>query len=544
MMAGDRLIRESLPLSIDRRAVSFTLSLALMLLGLGASPFAAQQNGEATASPSSAEPISLSGVVVNATNGSPVSRALVRINDRAMLTDHEGKFAFDQFSSAGSAVLEVRKPGYYSSPEMGVTTTMLRTEQMMSPLTVRLYPEGLMTGTVTSSAGTPLPRVFVSAMRSVYSETGHQWIPIGHSLTNSRGEFRLTVPPGDYRIETNFAPRVGGSSDAAMPLMMPSISDPPLHLSSGSQQQFELHPEVSRTYTVGLRVESGQEHGFPNLRARMTDGSLFPVSVLRGEDAGTDEMQVALPDGTFTLIANQSRGEETTYGEANVTVAGQDVHGVVLTMSSVAAIPVQIVRDPGSTSDKALPSPQQLGLMLENINGPRIGDYGSLVMNSRGSETTIRPTPGVYRFGSRTRGPWFVKSATYGSTDLLRDNMTVAWGAASSPIVVTISDQTGGLRGSTRLGSAGASIWIEVIPQFPNAVPFYPGRSDLSGNFDFPSLPPGSYQVIGFESRHSDNFRDPKTLAPYSTYIRNVTITAGNTAAVDLDAVPDTELRP
>lgn len=520
------------------------VSLALMVLGIGVLPLSAQQNGAGTSASTSSRPMILSGVVVNATNGTPVPRALVRINDRAMLTDHEGRFAFDQFSPSGNGVLEVRKPGYYFSSEFGATTTTLRTDQMVSPVTVRLYPEALMTGTVTSADGVPLPRVFVSAVRSTYSEAGHQWFPVAHSMTNSRGEFRLPVAAGDYRLKTNFSPRVGGSSNSVMPLTMPSLADPPLHITSGSEQRFELHPAVSRTYSVGLRVESAQDRGFPSVLARLSDGSLFPVSVMRGEGAATDEMQLALPNGFFTLIANQPRGEEMMYGEANVTVADEDIHGVVLKMSPVAAIPVQIAIDPASTSDKVLPTPQQLGLMLENTKVPGIGTYTYFVMSRQGQEATIRPTPGVYRFGSHMRGQWFVKSATYGTTDLLRENMTVTWGAASSPIFVTVSNQTGALRGGTRISGVTASVWLEVIPDFPNAVPYYPGRSDSNGSFNFPSLPPGSYRVICFESMHSANYGDAKTLAPYSTYVRNVTITAGNTSAVDLDAVPDAEIRP
>jgi hypothetical protein len=33
-------------------------------------------------------------------------------------------------------------------------------------------------------------------------------------------------------------------------------------------------------------------------------------------------------------------------------------------------------------------------------------------------------------------------------------------------------------------------------------------------------------------------------LLPYATYVRSVTINAGNKATIDLDAVPDTELHP
>jgi hypothetical protein len=84
--------------------------------------------------------------------------------------------------------------------------------------------------------------------------------------------------------------------------------------------------------------------------------------------------------------------------------------------------------------------------------------------------------------------------------------------------------------------------WIDVIPTAPSAVPFYSIRSGMDGSFNFSSLPPGNYQVICFQSRYSADFRDPKVLAPFTTYVRSVTVTPGNKSTVDLDAVPDAEM--
>ena len=55
--------------------------------------------------------------MINATTGAPVPRALVRLNNRAVLTDHEGKFRFDQ-NTDSSANMLVTKPGFSASTEM------------------------------------------------------------------------------------------------------------------------------------------------------------------------------------------------------------------------------------------------------------------------------------------------------------------------------------------------------------------------------------------------------------------------------------------
>jgi len=510
---------------------------------------AASAAAQTTPSSSSA-PITVSGVVLSATSATPISRALVRLNDRMMLTDHEGKFEFGQFGPANAASLEVRKPGFYFSREMGSTTISLSASQLAAPIVVRLYPEAVMTGTLTGPDGMPLPQVLVMAMRSVYTDTGQQWSTSGQIMTNSRGEFRLAVPPGDYRIETNFSPHVRNSSDAILPLVYPvpgaSSTADSIHMSSGTEEHFELHPGVSRTYMVSLHLDPPQERGFPMLLARTSDGTVLPVSMIRNGPAGGDEMRVALPSGTYTLTASMNMGETTEYGDSAVTVADHDLSGVTLRMSPVASIPVQVILDSDSTSDKTPPSPQQLGLALDNIQKTvsRFGGSSRVTVMGGNGAAYLRPMPGVYRLSARGSSQWYIKSAMYGTTELLQQEMTVAAGAGSSPIIVTVSDQTGGLQGSVRKNGAPVSAWVNVIPSGSSAVPFYSTRCGADGSFNFASLPPGSYQVISFESHHQADYHDPKTLAPFTTYVRSVTVARGNKASVDLEAIPDSEINP
>jgi hypothetical protein len=198
--------------------------------------------------------------------------------------------------------------------------------------------------------------------------------------------------------------------------------------------------------------------------------------------------------------------------------------------------------DSESTSDKAPPTAQQLGIMLQSTQGIRIGSNAFFVRASQNQEASLRPTPGIYRFVARNNSQWFVKSATYGTTNLLQDNIAITWGAVSTSIVVTVSNRTGGLQGGTELKGAATPAWIYLIPGDPRAVPFYSGHSNLDGVFSFPNLPPGSYEAIAFEHRYLGNYSDPKVLNRYATYIRNVTVSVGGKATVNLDVVPDAEM--
>lgn len=535
------------------------LLFSLSLIGAlhAVQPVEAQIVGSISATPpttspsSSSAPITVSGVVLNASNGVPISRALVRINDRAMLTDHEGKFEFDQFTPVSSAMLEVRKPGFYFGQFMGPSSITLRADQMANPVVVRLSPEALITGTLTSQDGTPLPQIFLSAMRSTYNDGRQQWIPGGHGVTNSRGEFRLAVPPGDYRITTNFLARLQGSANAVLPLAYPAPgatgTSGGVHLASGTEQHLELHATVSRTYTVGVHLDSSPERGFPMLTARSNDGSTFPANIVRGGPGSSDEMQVALPSGTYTLIASLNRGESVEYGEATVTVANQNLSGVGIHLAPVAPIPIQVIVDTESTSDKAPPTVQQLVLSMQSEQAmPSLMGVGSFMpMMASGQDASFRLPPGVYRFSSHSLGQWYIKSASYGTTDLLQQEVTVTAGSAgSSPIVVTVSNQTGSLQGTVKQNGAPASAWIYVIPSGPSSVPVYTNRSGADGSFNFAYLPPGSYQAIAFEERYSFDSRNQDALNSFNTSLRSIVVSRGNKASVDLEVVPSTELNP
>ena len=479
---------------------------------------------------------------MNAATGAPVYRALVRANGQAMLTDHEGRFQFDQFASTANLTIEVRKPGYYFGNNGGSTRT-LRGSEVGSGLVLRLTPEALITGTVTAPDGSPIPRTAVVALRSIYNQSGHRMISMGQGLTNDRGEFRITVPPGDYKVQTMFSGRGTGLFDAVLPVSYPADPGGVIHLTGGTEQRLELHPVVSRTYPVRLKIETSPERGLPSLLARAGDGSTFPIRVLRGEGSGDGDVQVALPRGTFTLVAYENRGDRMEYGEADVTVGENEDTGVTLQLGPVPPIPVQLIVDPESKSDNTPPTMQQLGVFLDDIRGLQAGLSPFSVAVQQNREMALRVAPGTYRLRSRSYGPWFVKAASYGTTDLLRDSMTVNWGAVSAPVVLTISNLTGTLQGSSEITTAAEATWIYAIPSGPASVPFYEVRSDADGNFRFPNLPPGSYQVIAFEDRCDLNLADGKELSPFSSYVRAVNVRSGEMVAVRLETVHAMEIR-
>jgi hypothetical protein len=155
---------------------------------------------------SSGSPDLVSGRVINAATLQPVRRALVRLNNRAVLTDSEGRFRFEQNKESSANVL-VTKPGFYASPEYGDAGNLyLQSTQLTAPLELRIYPEALLTGVVLAPDRTPLPGISVEAMRSVYDDLGRRWMSVDQRQTDPQGRFRIPVPAGEYRVQTRYSP--------------------------------------------------------------------------------------------------------------------------------------------------------------------------------------------------------------------------------------------------------------------------------------------------------------------------------------------------
>ena len=494
----------------------------------------------------SATPTSVSGQVVNAVTGAGLSRVLVKLNGRAVLTDHEGKFEFDQFTGTGTT-LEATKPGFYlfADPTEG-SSLSLQPAQLAAPIQVRLYPEALLTGTVTAPDGEPLPHVPVTARRSIFDETTRRWVPMAQSQTDSHGNFRLPVPPGDYKVETRYTMQASEGQEAVLPVSIPAETESNLsgviHAHSGEELHFDLHPALSRAYTVTARLESSSERGFPGITARSSSGTTIPVSFQR--TGGANEGKLQLPSGTYTLTANMVSPEGSAQGETMVTVPNHDVSGVVLRLAPTPSIPVELVMDSSATSDNSTPpSIQQLGLMMLNTDiEPERGV--AQVETGRNGIPSFQLEPGTYHLQARAHGAWYVKSVSYGDSDLLDHDLVVSPGAGGTPIRVTVSNQSGSLQGTASLNGIPSVCWVYLIPSFPSVTPFVALRSGANGAYNVAYLPPGTYQVIAFEHRHSADYRDPEALAAYTTHVRSVTVNEGDKPTLDLDAVSAEEVVP
>ena len=504
------------------------------------------QSGSPSETPSG--PVTISGRVVNAMTSQPVSRALVRFNGRALLTGSEGKFEFDQVTETQGS-LQVTKPGYYPSMDgSGSAGISWKANQASAPLELRLYPEGILTGTLTAPDGDPLPHVMISARRSVFDGSGQGWTVAAQTQTDGHGRFRLTVPPGDYKLESMYMPRTSGSNQVVLPAIVPAQNSSntldSVHIRSGEEQHFDLHPTISRSYSVTATFDSGVGRVFPRITARSSNGGKLTLSVRASDSETPGGMKMELPSGTYTLTASTISPEGPEQAETTITITDHDVAGVVFHLAPIPSLPVEMLVDGATTSDNQQPNLQQFGLTLENNQSDaEVLNTSIRLITQRDRTLAFTVPPGSYRLRARGNGAWYIKSASYGASDLLRQDLTIGPGVGGMPIRITVSNQTASLQGVCRLGGTPIDCWVYLIPTMPSAETVFIQRGNSAqGIYNYAHVPPGTYQAIAFEQRYSADYRDPATLVPFASRVRAVTLNAGEKPTLDLDVVPAAEM--
>jgi len=500
----------------------------------------------------------VSGQIINASTKLPVARALVRMNTELVLSDSEGKFEFRDATSS-TVSLSATKPGFYASldPNSGNGEHRIDLAVQDGPIQLRLYPEAVITGTVIAPNGDPLAHVAVEALRDVNDEGGEHWEMSNQTTTNERGEFRLPVPSGDYSVQIPYMPRISEFPEAVLPLTFPPASSGAgfsvLHVAAGTQEPVELRPELRSIYSVRLHVESAEGSGYPVIEARWNNQGTLRVNAIptaspapgTARRTRSGEFTLELPAGDYMLVGKAADNTPSiSYGETQVLVADKDVDGVVLRLARQSNIPVTLLLDPASTSENAVPNLQQFGLWARSDAAPG-GTALTYYLTAGGrAAATFSVPPGSYQLHAQSSGTWFVQKITAGSTDLLNHNLEVAQGGSGEAIEVTVSNQTGSVQGTVKVDGKAAECAIALIAKAPSITPMLILQSSFDGSFNRSNVPPGDYIAIGFETRPNANLLSPQVQEQFSTWMKTVQVNANETAEVELEAVPASELKP
>ncbi|MCX6606627.1 MAG: carboxypeptidase-like regulatory domain-containing protein [Acidobacteria bacterium] len=136
----------------------------------------------------------LEGMVVNGFSGSPLGQVAVYIYDEAgisfdAMTDASGRYRFVR-AKPGLVRLRPTKRGFFADggldQRVDVTAGMGTTVPVL-----KLWPGGVISGTVTDEAGEPMAEVSVTVLRRGYPHGRRHMVHVTRTITDDRGEYRL-----------------------------------------------------------------------------------------------------------------------------------------------------------------------------------------------------------------------------------------------------------------------------------------------------------------------------------------------------------------
>jgi hypothetical protein len=504
-----------------------------------------------------ADPITLSGSVVNDVTGEPVRRANVGLQCQAVqnagmpgqsaIADAGGHFAFANLS-AGRCNIWAEHRGFArkNSPQDIAAN--------QGEVVLRLTPYGVLTGKVVDENGDPMIGVNVQVLQSAIAMGQRVVRPASGSSTNDLGEYRVAqLPPGRFYVSAAVA---GGSvrsfSGPRPPAFDPSAentayarsyyagasefaSATPVEMTPGGEARVDFRMQPTHGFIIRGRITNLPE-GFPNgmatLGSRVAvdsfNGAARPVQVT----PGTGEFVVRdVTPGMYTITARAAQGPEHLIGAREVNVAQADVEDVAITLSKGAEIAgtVRVEEKEGT----GVFNPNWLGIIL------RPKEFGfnpqpSARLRADKGFTIPEVIPGEYLLQVTVQDPYYVKSAVMGGVDAVASPISIASGAIPAPLEITIGSNGGEVSGTVMKGDRPAAECSVLLVRRTGGSGAQEkiARTDGSGNFTIKAVAPGDYTAYAWPDVNAIEYRNPEILQRY--WGENVSVSEGGKQAVQL----------
>jgi hypothetical protein len=493
----------------------------------------------------------ISGQVINSVTGQPIERALVQIGPQyGMLTDHEGRFSFSDVP-AGSGGAFASKPGYFLF-EDGHDT---------QPLTLKLIPEAIFSGTVTDPVGRAIQGLHVQLRRSEVRNGIRSWLQLHDTTTNVEGEYRFAeLQAGKYRVVTSFlndSLPEAASSITFMPANYPpadgDAGNGSITVIAGEHAEANLIPAAEKAYPVTGVIQGPINHGF-SIDAETADGEpinlgtrIFPNGAFR----------LTLPSGSYRIKVQSYVQPEPLFGNRDLTVGHAPLESVAFSLEPRMSFPVEVDyqtvvtnTQEQSSGTPSLPPSLNVALEYADPNG-RFRAYPAEPLRNPGRAQVVEPggplivksvESGRYILQAQVNPPWYLASASCDNLDLMRNQLVVSSGMGACTVRAVVRNDSSSLRWSIPASDAmrlNGSVFVSVLPLGNLTVPAQGGTfsstpigSPLEGSFS--GLAPGQYLVLALPRQQEIPYRDAEAMKAYTSLGQEVTLAPGGEVQVQL----------
>ncbi|HUI83339.1 MAG TPA: carboxypeptidase-like regulatory domain-containing protein [Candidatus Binatia bacterium] len=517
--------------------------LPLCLGLLAAQPIAAQ-NADA------GQTFTLGGTVVNSVTGEPVARAMVLSNgvsDRMAFSDSEGHFQFEGMPP-GHVTLMAQKPGYFTEQN---PSNPVQIGPGTGALTIKLVPQAAIFGRVTDAAGQPIEHTPVRLTAQSLRDGRKRWEQRGMQETDDDGHFRFaSLMPGTYylaagpqQLETQLLASGQKPSTGYPHLFYPGVPDlasaMPIQVTAGQQAEADFALSAAPVYEVSGSVSGRQPDQGVGWSLFTSSGDDISLPIIFDMETGTFRIE-GLPAGSYILKAFSQAGLQPLRAELRLTVAS-NLENLRLALAPAISIPIVTRLDsraPNQTSSASSQATAPVWVHLVAADASGGESFSTSDQRTPGNQTMVLQNvdPGTYSVEVMPQPPWYVQSATWGQTNILTDDITVAAGQ-SYPLEIVLRNDSASLTATVRSPDGGGAVaTLVVVPMGASRVSARVVHG-LSNTFTVTALAPGDYLVFAFDRIDGLEYSNPEALEPYASQAAHVTLDANQKAQVALDLI-------
>ena len=479
----------------------------------------------------------ISGTVVRAGPGQePMDGARVELSDgpaqvpaQIARTDGAGHFAFTNLP-AGSYRLRVAKDGYLRQEYAKRAAIVIKADVPHKSVVFAMEPAPTLGGRVSNESGEPLANIQVQALKAIYTPRGQRMFTVlASTVTDDHGDYRLYwLDEGDYIISATYIPvvKTAASPNEVVrapfyaPTYYPAASEiekaQRIPLKAG-QNAFPFDFKLIRApgRTVRGTISTLKNPRVPKINVWLAlegDASSSIRYTAISNDAGDFEIGNVAP-GSYVVSAESTIDKESYSASARIVVRDRDENDAGLKLSpGVAAV-----------GWMALDAPMPANLGTESVNlmplESNLESYISSKIQSDGQFSIAHVQPGAYAADAVVPPDFYIKSERSAQANLLESSLAISWdpparieivlGTDGGRITGTVVDPAGKL-------FAGAQVVLVPTAERRNRPDQYRAvTSDEEGKFDIRGIPPGEYQLFGWENVEERAWLNPEFIANY-----------------------------
>jgi protocatechuate 3,4-dioxygenase beta subunit len=510
-------------------------------------------------------------------DGTPLRRALVRAMSAegrgggVSTTDPQGKFEIKELP-AGRYTVSASKAGYVTmqfgqrraDQAGGGTILDVLDKQIVEKIQFALPRGAVITGRVLDEFGEAIAGANVSASRYRFLGGTRRMTSSGADNTDDQGNFRIYgLPPGDYFVSGTLRSQAGmmfmpGMSSTETEGYAPSyypgtpnVAEAQRVTVKGGQELTGINFALAATRLARIRGRVTSASGEPSAGVMLMMMASDPTNAMpymmsaNAQTRGDGTFQLAgVAPGTYTITARPMGNPlASEAGHLRLTVGGEDIDNVLITMSAGAIARGVIRTDDGSP----LPVRAQLirvmatpadPLMEPMMGGmpPTVNEDGSFELSGLFNRRLIRAA------FTEPNMDWALKAVYLRDQDVTDTPIEFVPGQNIDGLEIVFTRKITEVTGLVR-DDKGQPILDSTVVIFPNDSSRWSfqsryvrtARVDQEGRFKLRNLPPhDEYRIVAVRDLEEGRWSDPEFLESVRNAAARVSLGEAQTAVQDL----------